>query len=353
MFDPQQLLDSSILIVDDNATNVALLEDILEQEGYTNYMSTTDPRFAVDLFASEEIDLMLLDIRMPHMSGIEVMKALKEQISNDYLPILVLTAQTDEQTRKEALQVGARDFLTKPFKHWEVLLRINNMLETRYFYKRQVVRANQLEEIVKERTEELRNAQLEIVRRLGHAGEYRDNETGAHVVRMSKISEILAQGLGMDDESCERILHASPMHDVGKIAIPDAILLKPGPLDDEEWEIMKSHTTVGHEIMGNHPSQVIQLASEMALNHHERWDGSGYPGGLKGNDIPLSARIAAVSDVFDALTSDRPYKKAWDVDKAVAYINESSGTQFDPDIVGVFIDNLNSIKMIRKEHPDK
>ncbi|BDQ38658.1 two-component system response regulator [Pseudodesulfovibrio nedwellii] len=352
MIDKTTLYSSSILIVDDNPTNIALLEDILEEEGYDNYTSTTDPRMVVELHAKEKFDLLLLDIRMPYMNGIEVMLALRDQNQSDYLPILVLTAQTDQQTRQRALEAGAKDFLTKPFDHWEVLLRIRNMLVTRHYYKRQVVRGDLLEEQVRERTRALSEAQLEIVRRLGRAGEYRDNETGAHVIRMSKVAEILARGLGLENEMCERILHASPMHDVGKIAIPDAILLKPGPLDKAEWEIMKGHTTFGSDIMGDHPSDVILMASELALCHHEWWNGNGYPNGLKGENIPLCARIATVSDVFDALMSHRPYKEPWPVEKAVAYIKESSGTQFDPTVVEVFLDSLPAIMAVRKEHPD-
>lgn len=352
MLNNEELKSSSILIVDDNATNIALLEDILEDEGYDNYTSTTDPRTVVDLHMAEKFDLLLLDIRMPHMSGIEVMQALAEKTRDDYLPILVLTAQTDSNTRQAALEAGAKDFLTKPFNHWEVLLRIRNMLETRHYYKRQVMRAEYLEAEVRLRTQELREAQLEIVRRLGRAGEFRDNETGEHVIRMSKVSEILARGLGMAEDMCEAILYASPMHDVGKIAIPDSILLKPGPLDPDEWEIMKSHARAGAEIMGDHQSEVIQLAAMLALYHHEKWDGTGYPEGLSGTEIPLPARIAAVSDVFDALTSARPYKEAWPVEKAVKYIEEAAGAHFDPAVVAVFMENLPAILAVREEHPD-
>lgn len=348
----EELLNSNILIVDDNISNVALLEDILEQEGYENFTSTTDPRMVMELCEEEQFDLILLDIRMPHLSGFDIMNMLREQTATSFLPILVLTAQTDPQTRKDALEAGAKDFLTKPFVSWEVLLRIRNMLETRYFYKRQVIRAENLEKEVRLRTQELRNAQLEIVRRLGRAGEYRDNETGAHVIRMSKISEILARGLGMDDSTCELVLHASPMHDVGKIAIPDSVLLKPAPLDEAEWEIMKSHAKIGAEILGGHQSEIMHMAAEMALSHHEKWDGTGYPQGLAGESIPLVARIAAVSDVFDALTSERPYKKAWSIDEAFRYLQEQSGKHFDPKIITLFCENIEAIKIIKKSHPD-
>lgn len=348
-----ELLNSNILIVDDNASNVALLEDILDQEGYENYTSTTDSRAVMGLCEEEEFDLILLDIRMPHLSGFDVMGLLRAQTTTKHLPILVLTAQTDQQTRKDALEAGAKDFLTKPFVSWEVLLRIRNMLETRYFYKRQVLRVDSLENEVRLRTTELRKAQLEIIRRLGRAGEYRDNETGAHVIRMSKVSEILARGLGMDELSCERVLHASPMHDVGKIAIPDSVLLKAGPLNTSEWETMKNHAEIGAEILGDYPSDIMLMATEMALSHHEKWDGSGYPQGLIGDAIPLVARIAAVSDVFDALTSERPYKKAWDIEKALSFMQKQSGKHFDPRVITVFFENLEAIKLVRETHPDQ
>ncbi len=353
MIDQEQLKKSSILIVDDNPLNVALLEDILEQEGYSNYLSTTDPRTVVDLHLQEKFDLLLLDVRMPHLSGIQVMEALREQIRDDYLPILVLTAQTDPQTRQEALEAGAKDFLTKPFNQWEVVLRIRNMLETRYYYKRQVLRAEILEQEVRARTKTIRDTQLEIVHRLARAGEFRDTDTGAHIIRMSRMSELIAQGLGLDEKTCELILHASPMHDVGKIAIPDAILLKKGPLNDEEWEIMKSHAAVGAEIMGDHPSEVIWMATVIAQHHHEKWDGTGYPQGLKGEEIPLPARIVAVADVFDALTSERPYKNAWSQEKALDYIREQSGIHFDPNIVEVFLKLGPELTKIKEEFSEE
>ncbi|NDV22038.1 HD domain-containing phosphohydrolase [Desulfovibrio sp. JC022] len=352
MIDEKTLLDSSILIVDDNPTNIVLLENILERKGYENYTSTADPRTVVPLNAEEHFDLILLDIRMPHMSGIEVLEALKEQIKDEFLPVLVLTAQTDEKTRQEALEAGATDFLTKPFQFWEVLLRIKNMLESRYYYKQQVERGDILEAEVRRRTKAIRETQLEVVQRLGRAGEFRDNQTGAHVMRVSKVAEIIARGMGFDDEACEIILYASPMHDVGKIAIPDSILLKPGPLTPEEWEIMKSHSAVGGEIMGDHPSEVIWAASQIARYHHERWDGQGYPEGLKGDVIPIFARITAISDVFDALTSARPYKTACPMDEAVEYIKKESGKHFDPRVVNVFLNCLSEIFAVREEFPD-
>jgi len=352
MVDLKEIFGSSILIVDDNPINIALLEDILDEEGYDNYVSTVDPREVPILYAREHFDLMLLDVRMPHMTGIELMHLLAEQTKDDYLPILVLTAQTDQKTKQEALAAGAKDFLTKPFDRWEVVLRIRNMLETRFFYKRQIFRGDILEKEVRERTKIIRETQLEIIRRVGRVGEFRDNETGAHVIRMSKMSVIIARKMGLAEETCENILYASPMHDVGKIAIPDAILLKNGKLTDEEWEIMKTHASVGGDILGDHPSDVMLMAQQMALNHHEKWDGSGYPNGLAGEAIPLPARIAAITDVFDALTSKRPYKEAWAEEQAVEYIREHSGKHFDPKIVEAFLNSLHEILFIKRNFPD-
>ncbi len=329
-----------------------MLEAILEEEDYGAVFSTTDPRDVLPLYRQHQFDLILLDIRMPWLSGIEVLNLLREEIVNDYVPVIVLTAQTDMETREQALTAGAKDFITKPFEDWEVLLRIQNMLETRMYYTRQVDRADNLEQEVRKRTEEIRLTQLETVRRLGVAGEFRDNETGAHVLRMSHICSMLAKKLGLSETYCEMILYASSMHDVGKIGVRDAVLLKQGKLDDEEWKLMKRHPQIGAQIIGNQRSELMTLAREIALNHHEKWDGNGYPCGLGGDEIPVSARIAAISDVFDALTSQRPYKEAWSIEKAVALISEESGRHFDPAIVEIFIDNIDEIIEIKERYVD-
>jgi putative two-component system response regulator len=209
-----------------------------------------------------------------------------------------------------------------------------------------------LEQKVRERTRELEETRMEIIRRLGRAAEYRDNETGLHIIRMSKFSQILGQATGMSDQDSGMLLNASPMHDIGKIGIPDSILLKPGKLDADEWEIMKTHSSIGAKILSGHPSELMQMAREIALTHHEKWDGSGYPGGLSGEEIPLSGRIVALADVFDALTSERPYKKAWAVDDAVSFIKENSGKHFDPTLVELFIDRLDEIIEVRDKYAE-
>ncbi|WP_084167327.1 HD domain-containing phosphohydrolase [Pelobacter seleniigenes] len=344
--------DAKILIVDDNMANVALLEAILEEDDFTQLFSTTDPRQVLPLYRQHHFDLILLDIRMPEMSGIEVLEQLTEVLSDDFVPVIVLTAQTDQETRQQALASGAKDFVTKPFEDWEVLLRIENTLQSRLFYTRQVMRADLLEREIIKSTQEIRETQFEIVQRLGAAGELRDNETGAHVKRMSHMCSLLASKRKLGREFAELLLYASTMHDVGKIGIPDSILLKPGRLSAEEWQIMKQHPLIGARIIGDHKAKLISLARETALFHHEKWDGSGYPHGIAGNAIPIAARIAAICDVFDALTSERPYKKAWSVEQAVAVLEEESGKHFEPALVELFIANLPEILEIKASYLD-
>lgn len=349
---PLNLKSSKILVVDDEALNVILLEQILDGEGYTNVQSTTDPRVVADLHREHAFDLILLDIRMPHMTGIDVMNALTALGQDAWLPVLVLTAQTDDETRENALAAGARDFINKPFKQWEALQRIHNILETRLLYNQQKNRAADLEDLVRQRTREVEDTQLKVIERLGRAGEYRDNETGAHVLRMSRACHLLALEIGLSPRHADLILYASPMHDVGKIGIPDQILLKPGRLTPEERQTIETHTDIGADIIGDHPSEVLRLARIIAQTHHEKWDGSGYPKGLKGEEIPVESRIAAVCDVFDALTSPRPYKKAWTTEDAVSLLIAESGKHFDPDMVTTFVGMLPKILALREQFPD-
>jgi putative two-component system response regulator len=280
------------------------------------------------------------------------MERLNEIESETYAPVLVLTAQNDNETKIKALKSGAKDFLTKPFDQHEVLLRIGNMLEVRLLHNQQRDLNRMLDEKVKERTQELNDTRLEIIRRLGRAAEFRDNETGFHIIRMSKFSQMMALEAGLSEKMAELILNASPMHDIGKIGIPDRILLKPGKLDRDEWEIMKTHSAIGAEILSGHDSDLMNMAREIAMTHHEKWDGNGYPNNLRGEDIPMVGRIVAVADVFDALTSERPYKKAWPVDEAVAEINRSSGSHFDPELVDIFNKVLPQILDVRNQYQE-
>ncbi|MEI8395641.1 MAG: HD domain-containing phosphohydrolase [Rhodospirillaceae bacterium] len=344
--------NADILIVDDAPLNVALLESILSSAGYTSVTSQIDPLKVQDMCRQREFDLILLDIQMPYLDGFEVMRQLIELAGDDYLPILVLTASTDRATRLRALESGAKDYLTKPFERLEVLHRIRNLLVVRAQYKERKLQSERLEEMVRDRTRELEDTRLEIIHRLSRAGEYRDNETGMHVIRMSKSCEQLALAAGLGKAFGELILYASPMHDVGKIGIPDRVLLKPGPLDPDEWALMQRHVEIGLSILGTHTQGLLAMATNIVKHHHERWDGTGYPNRLKGEDIPIEGRIAAICDVFDALTSKRPYKEPWPVFEAVEYLRKNAGSHFDPVLVDYFVAILPEILEIRLRHAD-
>jgi len=346
-------LEAPILIVDDLEVNVMLLTHILEQRGYRNLHSTTDPTRVAGLHKERHFDLILLDLMMPTLDGIGVMEALISDLDDDYLPVMMITAQTDSEARQRALEAGARDFITKPFQVTEVLQRISNQLEVRMLYHDREQEAVRLELRVRERTRELEDTQIEILRRLAIAGEYRDNETGNHVLRVGHGCHLLALAAGLPPELAMTIFHASPMHDVGKIGIPDHILLKPGRLEGEELVTMRRHAEIGGRMLDNHPAPVMRMASLIAFCHHEKWDGSGYPAGSVGEAIPIEARIVAICDVFDALTSVRPYKRAWPVDEAVAYVRNEAGRHFDPRLVECFLGILPQILAIRAEHSDR
>lgn len=336
-----------ILIVDDEPANLKLLEKMLNRQGYENLTLIEDPRDVMPAYERGVPDIVLLDLNMPHLDGFAVLELMKEKSGKELPPVLVLTAQQGHEHRLRALESGARDYLTKPFDRAELLARVRNLIEAQLFHKYMRDQNDVLEQMVRERTRALRSTRLQIVRRLGRAAEFRDNETGFHILRMSHTSVLLARAIGWDDDRCELLLHASPMHDVGKIGIPDRVLLKPGKLDPDEWEIMKSHVAIGAHILEGDDSALLTLAREIILTHHEKWDGSGYPNGLKGEAIPLSGRIVALSDVFDALTSERPYKRAWTVEAALEHIHEQTGKHFDPVLVGHFMQLLPQVLAIR------
>ncbi len=345
-------LKAKILIVDDEPANIELLEDILENEGYSSFRSTLDSRKTLAMYKEMRPDLVLLDLNMPHLDGFQVMDQLQDLEQDSYAPILVLTAQSDRKTRIQALAAGARDFIGKPFDLAEVKRRISNMLEIRLLHN-QVRDQNRILELkVKDRTYELEETRREAILRLGRAAEYRDNETGMHVIRMSRLSARLAKEVGLSEKECQLILQASPMHDVGKIGVPDEILLKPGKLNQKEWETMKMHPEIGAKILSGSRSELMQMAESIALSHQERWDGSGYPSGLKGEEIPLSGRIVAICDVFDALTSKRYYKEAFSVKESMAIIEAGSGKDFEPQLVEAFKRTLPEMVKIVKELPD-
>ena len=333
-----------ILIVDDEPGNVEVLRRMLERAGFDKLDTTTDARQALPLYVETRPDLILLDLHMPHMDGLEVMDQLNEIVEASYLPILMLTADMTPEARREALSRGAKDFLSKPFNPDEVLLRIRTLLETRFLYL-QIQSQNQLLEAkVRERTRELESAQIEIIERLARAAEFRDDNTGQHTERVGQMAALLARQLGRSDAQISLIRRAAPLHDVGKIGIPDAILLKLGKLTSAEFELVKTHTTIGARILSGSRFALLRLAEEIAFSHHERWDGHGYTG-LAADRIPLAGRIVTVADVFDALTQKRPYKAAWPVEEAVAEIDRQRGRQFDPSVVDAFL------RIIEQEQP--
>jgi putative two-component system response regulator len=341
MINSNDILHGKILIVDDLEVNVRLLDQMLRGAGYLNITCTCNPRAVCDLHRKNRYDLILLDLQMPGMDGFQVMEGLKEIEPEDYLSVIVITAQPEHKIH--ALKAGAKDFVSKPFELAEVLVRVRNMLEVRLLHKELHNYNDVLEQRVQERTADLQESNLETIFAMTRAAEHKDEDTGAHVKRISHYSRELAKLLGMHATFVDNIFVSSPMHDVGKIGIPDHVLLKPGALNDEEWIVMKGHPAMGAKILGNSKSLYLKMGAEIALNHHERWDGGGYPNGKRGEDIPLSARIMYICDIYDALRSKRPYKPAFSHQKAVDIILQGDGrTQpehFDPAVLAVFKKN--------------
>jgi putative two-component system response regulator len=344
--------NARILVVDDEPVNLLLLEKILKAAEYSNITCVGSGEQALRLYRQAAFDVVLLDLNMPGMNGFEVMAELQGIEDNGYAPVLVLTAQSDASTKLQALKSGAKDFLGKPFDRSEVLTRIHNIIEVRLLHNQLRDQNKILDEKVRERTHELEQTRLDIIRRLGRAAEYRDNETGLHIIRMSRFSQLIGLMAGMNETEADLLLNASPMHDIGKIGIPDHILLKPGKFEQHEWEIMKRHASIGADLLAGEQFELMRRASEIALVHHEKWDGSGYPQGLKGEDIPFSGRIVAIADVFDALTSTRPYKRAWPLEEALAYMREQSGKHFDPKLIEIFFSTLPKILEVRDTYAE-
>lgn len=328
---------SKILMVDDQESTTELLFQILREHGFLGLQTLSDPRQVLRLFAEFEPDLVLLDLRMPHVDGISLLKQLRSHIPEGvYLPFLVVTGDASERSRQEALRLGAKDFLTKPLRLAETVLRIYNLLETRFLYLELQEKNRELEHRVAERTRELQLAQDEILRHLALAADYRDDLTGMHAQRVGALAAMLAQTVGIPDAEVMLIRGAAPLHDLGKIGIPDHILLKPDSLTPEEVQIVKTHVAIGGRILSGSSFPLLKTAEQIARYHHEHWDGSGYLS-LKGKDIPVAARLTAIADAFDVLTHKRPYREALPLEEAVAEIVRERGRQFDPDLVDALL----------------
>ncbi|TVY01965.1 HD domain-containing phosphohydrolase [Cohnella terricola] len=333
---------AKILIVDDQEYNVSLLERILRRAGFSHVHNTLDPLEVKDLVARLDPDIVLLDLHMPGMDGLQVLRQIREQTEKDhYLPVLMLTADTTPEMKQQGLLAGVNDFLTKPYDRTEVVLRIRNLLKTRELHRQLQHHNSTLEERVRERTKELQQAKLEMLLLLGRAAEYRDDMTGQHTQRVGRLSGMIAGKLGFSEEQVDAIRKAAPLHDIGKIGIPDDILLKPGRFEPHEFERMKTHTTIGANILGGSFFNILRLAGVIAQSHHEKWDGTGYPDGLSGEGIPIEARIVALADFYDALTHERPYKRAWTPEETLEEIRRQRGAHFDPRVVDAFVELFN------------
>lgn len=332
------LRGAEVLVVDDEQANVTLVETILERNGFSRIRSTTDSREFRSLFDDTRPDIVLLDLHMPHIGGLELLEEMEQlREPDEYLPVLVLSADVTAKARRDALGAGATDFLTKPFDTTEMGLRVVNCLETRRIHLRLDGQRREVDDLIRQRTVELEIAHLESLMRLHD--EFRD-ETSEHTHRVGTMAGLLSRMAGVDEEVAALIEKAAPLHDLGKVGVPDAILLKPGKLSPGEFDLVRTHTTIGAQIIGESTSAVLSMARVIAETHHERWNGEGYPHGLRGDAIPLPGRVVAVCDVFDALTHERPYKQSWTVEEAVEELVAERGRFFDPDLVDLFVDRV-------------
>lgn len=364
-----------VMIVDDDSISVKIVRRYLEKTGYSDFVTTNDPRRAISLIEAHQPHIMLLDIMMPEMDGFEVLELVRLTKSTLELPVIVLTGSDDPETKLRSLELGATDILNKPVDPSELTVRVRNAAMINAAHQQQVQHAQNLEQQVRQRTSELYKAHEELVLSLARAAEFRDDDTGQHVERVGRYVRSICLELGMSND--DAILHeqAAQMHDVGKIGIPDSILLKPGKLEPEEFDkikkhvdygqhifehlpddernVLRNHTVYGAQILNVSSSPVIQLAHEIAISHHEKWNGKGYPYGLSGEDIPLSGRITAVADVFDALSSERPYKKAFPIPKCLGILDEERGQHFDPQIVDAFFARRTEILRTQADCADR
>ncbi len=349
---------SLILVADDQPQNIELLEAFLAPQGYKIIKATNGPE-ALEKLAGNPIDLILLDVMMPGMDGFEVTCKIREDYSYRLIPIILVTALREAEDRVKGIEAGCDDFISKPLDKTEILARVSSLLKVKAYNELSRNYRDELRSEVTQKTEELKHAfeqikaaSLDTIYRLSIACEYRDENTGSHIHRMSGYCAAIARKMGLDEHTIETILYAAPMHDLGKVGIPDEILLKPAKLDMAEWEIMKQHSVIGAEILKSSGAEFIKVGATIALSHHEKWDGSGYPNHLKGVEIPIAGRITAIADVFDALTSKRPYKEAFSVEESLVIIKKGRGRQFDPDVVDAFFAIHDEILAVKKQYAD-
>ncbi len=342
-----------VLIIDDTEINLILFSALVKKLEDCDAHVFSDSRQGLQWARENVPDLVIVDYMMPDLDGLEFIRLLRETTGRKMVPLLMITANDQKEIRYRALDLGANDFLTKPVDKVEFLARAKNMLSLNQARKQLADHASWLSGEVRKATRQIVERERETVFRLSKAAEYRDPETGAHILRMAHFSQVIARELGLSEGDQQLLLEAAPMHDIGKVGIADKILLKPGRLDADEFEIMKQHAVFGYELLKGSSSQVLQAGAEIALGHHEKFDGSGYPNGLKGEAIPLFSRIVAVADVFDALTSERPYKKAWTLEAAVDFLNAGSGTHFDPACVAAFLNAWEDVMQVRDRYQEE
>jgi two-component system, response regulator RpfG len=351
MIDARLFEGCSVLVVDDQSTSRTILSHVVKSiNPKTKIIEKNNPEQALEWATEHTADLVFVDYVMPEMNGVDFVRLLKTLPNYEAIPVIMITIKKDAETRYAALDAGVADFLSKPVDVYECTARSRNLLTMRQQHLALQNRGDLLENLVKAATTEIKTREKETLMRLARAGEHKDYDTAMHLQRMSLYSRALAEAIGLSEEESEVIELSAPLHDIGKIGIPDSILLKKEPLDAQEQLVMRNHTVIGYEILQNSPSKYLQMGGEIALAHHERYDGLGYPYGLKGNEIPLSARIVAIADVLDALTSIRPYKDAWPMEQAFEYLLNESGKHFDPDLVTTMISIRTTIEKICDEH---
>jgi putative two-component system response regulator len=370
-----RLRQSKVMIVDDEAMNIKILRRLLELEGFKNFVTTSDAPTAISLIRQEQPDIVLLDLMMPYVSGLDILSDVRLDESIAFIPIVILTAVTDRETRVRAVELGATDFLNKPVDASELVPRVRNVLVVKGYQDQLRSYNNNLEAAVRQRTAELENSRRDLIHCLARAAEYRDDDTGQHVLRVGRYTRLVGRALNLPEELVETLEQAALLHDIGKIGIPDTVLLKPGKLTEDEFAMMQKHPGFGKRILTSYStdeektlqrhaevgahilevgsSKILDMARTIALTHHERWDGSGYPLGLKGSDIPLVGRIVAVADVFDALSSRRSYKKAFPLDECFQIMQESRGSHFDPDVLDAFLSVRDQVVRVQLECADE